>query len=46
MTLIPSAVRALNRMVVLPQTGKLRWYVASMAIGAVLVLGAVVITLS
>ena len=46
MTLIPSAVRALNRMVVLPQTGKLRWDVASMAIGAVLVLGAVVITLS
>ena len=45
MTLIPTAVRAMNRLAVMPQTGKLRWYIASMAIGAVLILGAVVITL-
>ena len=40
-----TAVRAMNRLAVMPQTGKLRWYIASMAIGAVLILGAVVITL-
>jgi len=38
-------VRALNRLVVLPQTGRLRWYVASIALGAVLVVGFVVINL-
>jgi NADH-quinone oxidoreductase subunit L len=43
--LLPVAVRALNRLVVLPQTGRLRWYVASIALGAVLVLGFVVINL-
>ena len=43
--LLPVGVRALNRVVVLPQTGRLRWYVASIAVGAVLVLGFVVINL-
>jgi NADH-quinone oxidoreductase subunit L len=43
--LLPVAVRRLNRLVVLPQTGRLRWYVASIALGAVLVLGLVVINL-
>ena len=44
-TLIPATVSGLNRLVVLPQTGRLRWYVASVAIGSALVLGAVLITL-
>ncbi len=43
--LLPVGVRALNRLAVLPQTGRLRWYVASIALGAVLVLGFVVINL-
>ena len=30
---------------VLPQTGRLRWYVASVALGAVVVLGAVMLNL-
>ena len=44
--LLPASVRVLNALVVLPQTGRLRWYVASMAIGASLVLAAVMITLN
>jgi NADH-quinone oxidoreductase subunit L len=44
-TLIPATVSGLNRLVVLPQTGRLRWYVASLALGAALVLGAVLFTL-
>jgi NADH-quinone oxidoreductase subunit L len=43
--LLPVAVRGLNRLAVLPQTGQLRWYVTSVALGAVLVLGFVVINL-
>ena len=43
--LLPVGVRALNRLAVLPQTGRLRWYVASIALGAVLVVGFVVINL-
>jgi hypothetical protein len=39
-------VRGLNHLVVLPQTGRLRWYVASVAIGAAVVLGAVMLTLN
>ncbi|MFM7274788.1 MAG: NADH-quinone oxidoreductase subunit L, partial [Gammaproteobacteria bacterium] len=45
MALLPATVRSLNSLVVLPQTGRLRWYVASMAIGAVLVLCTVMLTL-
>jgi NADH-quinone oxidoreductase subunit L len=41
--LLPALVRGLNLVVVKVQTGNLRWYAASMAIGAALVLGAVVI---
>jgi NADH-quinone oxidoreductase subunit L len=44
--LLPATVRGLNRLAVLPQTGRLRWYVASMAIGASLVLAAVMLTLN
>ena len=43
--LLPVAERGLNRLAVLPQNGKLRWYAASIALGAVLVLGFVVINL-
>jgi NADH-quinone oxidoreductase subunit L len=41
---LPWLVRGLNALIVKVQTGNLRWYAASMAIGAALVLGAVVIT--
>ena len=44
--LLPATVRGLNMLAVLPQTGRLRWYVASMAIGASLVLAAVMLTLN
>jgi NADH-quinone oxidoreductase subunit L len=40
---LPWLVRGLNSLIVKVQTGNLRWYAASMAIGAALVLGAVVI---
>jgi len=43
--LLPVAVRSLNRAAVLPQNGRLRWYVASFAMGTALVLGFVVINL-
>jgi len=39
MGIVPLVVRGLNRVVVRAQTGYLRWYVASMAIGAVLIVG-------
>jgi NADH-quinone oxidoreductase subunit L len=45
MALLPATVRGLNTLVVMPQTGNLRWYLASMAIGAALLLGAILITL-
>ena len=43
--LLPVAVRGLNRLAVLPQTGRLRWYLTSVALGAALLLGFVVINL-
>jgi NADH-quinone oxidoreductase subunit L len=46
MALLPLFVRGLNKFVVLPQTGHLRWYVASVALGAVVVLGAVLLNLN
>jgi NADH-quinone oxidoreductase subunit L len=44
--LLPATVRGLNSLAVVPQTGQLRWYVASVAIGAVLLVGAIVYNLS
>ena len=44
MWLLPLLVRGVNKIVVRSQTGNLRWYAASMVIGAVLIVGAVVIT--
>ena len=38
---IPVLLRSLNKLTALTETGRLRWYTASMALGAVLVLAAV-----
>jgi NADH-quinone oxidoreductase subunit L len=41
---IPTALRSLNGRLVLTQTGQMRWYAASMALGAVLVIAAVMLS--
>jgi NADH-quinone oxidoreductase subunit L len=46
MALVPASVRGLNHLVVMPQTGRLRWYVASVALGAAVVLGAVMLNMN
>jgi NADH-quinone oxidoreductase subunit L len=46
MDVLPLTARLANRMVVLPQTGVLRWYVASIALGAALIMVAVVFNFS
>jgi NADH-quinone oxidoreductase subunit L len=38
---IPSALRALNGALVRTENGRIRWYAAGMAVGAVLVIAAV-----
>ncbi len=41
---IPSGLKSLNAGLVRTQTGQLRWYAASMALGAVLLIAAVILT--
>jgi len=41
--LIPTSLRALHGAVAQTQTGRIRWYAAGMAVGAVLILGAVAV---
>ncbi len=43
--LLPLAVRVANRATVTPQTGRLRWYIASIALGALAMLAVVMINL-
>jgi NADH-quinone oxidoreductase subunit L len=41
---IPKALRGFNKALALSQTGRIRWYAAGVAAGAVLVIGAVVVS--
>jgi NADH-quinone oxidoreductase subunit L len=41
---IPSALGRLNRGLVRTQTGQIRWYAASMALGAVVLIAAVILS--
>ena len=42
--LIPASLRAVNGWLARTQTGQLRWYVASLGLGAVVVVGTVMLT--